>query len=92
MTRSVPDEVVMVQVRDGAVDRLGDLFDRYQVPLYNFYAKMRVSESLVVPRLRDVWRLRTEFIACLWGFGGSRAALDESHRTGVAGGRSPALS
>jgi len=29
----------MLQVRDGAGETLGVLFDRYQTPLFNFYSK-----------------------------------------------------
>lgn len=71
MTRSVPDEVVMLQVRDGAVDRLGDLFDRYQIPLFNFYAKLTgdrtASEDLVqevffrILKYRHTYREGTPF-------------------------------
>ncbi len=71
MTRSVPDEAVMLQVRNGAVDMLGDLFDRYQVPLYNFYAKMTgdrvLSEDLVqevffrILKYRHTYREGTAF-------------------------------
>src|ERR1700751_156278 len=46
-----PDEDLMLQVRDGAGEMLGVLFDRYQTPLYNFYSKLtgdrRLSEDLV---------------------------------------------
>lgn len=71
MTRSAPDEVVMLQVRDGAVDMLGDLFDRYQVPLFNFYSKLTgdrtVSEDLVqevffrILKYRHTYRQGTPF-------------------------------
>jgi len=71
MTRSVPDEDVMIQVRDGAVDKLGDLFDRYQVPLFNFYAKLTgdrvLSEDLVqevffrILKYRHTYRQGTPF-------------------------------
>jgi RNA polymerase sigma-70 factor (ECF subfamily) len=70
-TKPVADEAVMLQVREGAVDMLGDLFDRYQVPLYNFYAKMTgdrvVSEDLVqevffrILKYRHTYRLGTPF-------------------------------
>ena len=71
MARSVPDEVVMLQVRDGAVDMLGDLFDRYQVPLFNFYSKLTgdraASEDLVqevffrILKYRHTYREGTPF-------------------------------
>lgn len=51
MTRPVPDEELMTLVRGGAGDMLGVLFDRYQVPLFSFYAKLTgnraASEDLV---------------------------------------------
>jgi RNA polymerase sigma factor (sigma-70 family) len=70
MTR-VPDEDVMLQVRNGEVDMLGVLFDRYQTPLYNFFARMTqdraVSEDLVqevflrILRYRQTYRPGTTF-------------------------------
>ena len=51
MTHSLPDEELMLQVRDGVGEMLGVLFARYQSPLFNFYCKMTgdrtVSEDLV---------------------------------------------
>jgi RNA polymerase sigma factor (sigma-70 family) len=51
MTKSVRDEDLMLEVRDGAGETLGVLFDRYQAPLFNFYSKMTgdriLSEDLV---------------------------------------------
>src|ERR1700682_3066506 len=45
------DEDLMLEVRDGAGETLGVLFDRYQTPLFNFYSKMTgdriLSEDLV---------------------------------------------
>jgi RNA polymerase sigma factor (sigma-70 family) len=68
---SVPDEDVMLQVRDGEVQMLGVLFDRYQAPLFNFYTKMTqdrtVSEDLVqevflrILRYRQTYRPGTAF-------------------------------
>jgi len=47
----VSDEEIMLQVRNGAGEMLGVLFDRYQTPLFNFYARLTanraVSEDLV---------------------------------------------
>jgi len=40
MTKSMRDEDLMLEVRDGAGETLGVLFDRYQYPLFNFYSKM----------------------------------------------------
>ena len=51
MTHSLPDEELMLQVRDGVGEMLGVLFARYQSPLFNFCCKMTgdraVSEDLV---------------------------------------------
>ena len=51
MTRMVGDEEIMLQVRNGAGEILGVLFDRYQMPLFNFYTRLTanraVSEDLV---------------------------------------------
>jgi RNA polymerase sigma factor (sigma-70 family) len=69
--KSVPDEDVMLQVRNDEVEMLGVLFDRYQAPLYNFYTKMTqdraVSEDLVqevflrILRYRQTYRPGTIF-------------------------------
>ena len=73
---SVPDEDVMLQVRDGEVHMLGVLFDRYQAPLFNFYSKMTqdrtVSEDLVqevflrILRYRQTYRPSTPFRAWMY--------------------------
>jgi RNA polymerase sigma factor (sigma-70 family) len=63
--KSVPDEDLMLQVRNGEVEMLGLLFDRYQKPLYNFYAKMTqdraVSEDLVQEVFLRILRYRQTF-------------------------------
>ena len=61
----------MLQVRNGEVEMLGVLFDRYQAPLFNFYSKMTqdrtVSEDLVqevflrILRYRQTYRPGTTF-------------------------------
>lgn len=68
---SVADEDLMLQVRDGAGEMLGVLFDRYHVPLYNFYSRLlgdrTVSEDLVqevflkILRYRESYRPGTPF-------------------------------
>jgi RNA polymerase sigma factor (sigma-70 family) len=67
----VADEDLMLQVRNGEADMLGVLFDRYQAPLFNFYAKMTqdrvASEDLVqdvflrILRYRQTYRPGTPF-------------------------------
>ncbi len=74
MTQRLPDEDVMLQVRNGAGDDLGVLFDRYQTPLFNFYSKLTgnrtLSEDLVqevffrILKYRQTYRPGTPFRAC----------------------------
>ncbi len=61
----------MLQVRNGEVEMLGVLFDRYQAPLHSFYSRMTqdrtVSEDLVqevflrILRYRQTYRPGTTF-------------------------------
>ncbi len=55
----------MLQVRQGAEDRLGVLFDRYERPLFNFYAKLTgnraVSEDLVQEVFLRVLKYRQSY-------------------------------
>lgn len=74
--KSVADEDLMLQVRNGAGEMLGVLFDRYQTPLYNFYSKLMgdrgVSEDLVqevflkILRYRESYRPGTPFRAWMY--------------------------
>jgi len=76
MANSVPDEGLMMEVRNGLGDRLGVLFDRYQVPLFNFYSKMTgdrvLSEDLVqkvflrILKYRHSYRPGTPFRAWMY--------------------------
>ncbi|MEE9611294.1 MAG: RNA polymerase sigma factor [Desulfatiglandales bacterium] len=47
----ISDNELMLSVREGAVDKLGLLFERHHVPLYNFFLKLvgnrEISEDLV---------------------------------------------
>jgi RNA polymerase sigma-70 factor (ECF subfamily) len=52
---SATDEDLMLQVRDGAGETLGVLFDRYQTPLYNFYAKLTGDRSLSDDLVQEVF-------------------------------------
>lgn len=66
----------MLQVRNGEVEMLGVLFDRYHAPLFNFYKKMTqdrvVSEDLVqevflrILRYRQTYRPGTTFRAWVY--------------------------
>jgi RNA polymerase sigma factor (sigma-70 family) len=74
--RSVADEDLMLQVRNGAGEMLGVLFDRYHAPLHNFYSKLMgdraVSEDLVqevflkILRYRESYRPGTPFRAWIY--------------------------
>jgi len=71
-----PDEDLMLQVRDGAGEMLGVLFDRYQTPLFNFYSKLTgdrmLSEDLVqevflrILKYRQSYRPGTPFRAWVY--------------------------
>jgi len=50
-----PDEELMLQVRDGAGEMLGVLFDRYQTPLFNFYAKLTGDRALSEDLVQEVF-------------------------------------
>jgi RNA polymerase sigma-70 factor, ECF subfamily len=73
---SATDEELMLQVRDGAGETLGVLFDRYHTPLYNFYTKLTgdrtLSEDLVqevflrILRHRKTFRTGTPFRAWIY--------------------------
>jgi RNA polymerase sigma-70 factor (ECF subfamily) len=50
-----PDEDLMLQVRDGAGEMLGVLFDRYQTPLFNFYSKLTGDRTLSEDLVQEVF-------------------------------------
>jgi RNA polymerase sigma-70 factor (ECF subfamily) len=50
-----PDEDLMLQVRDGAGELLGVLFDRYQTPLFNFYSKLTGDRTLSEDLVQEVF-------------------------------------
>jgi RNA polymerase sigma factor (sigma-70 family) len=52
---SATDEDLMLQVRDGAGETLGVLFDRYQAPLFNFYCKLTGNRSLSEDLVQEVF-------------------------------------
>jgi RNA polymerase sigma-70 factor (ECF subfamily) len=76
MTNSMSDEELMSQVRNGVGEMLGVLFDRYQVPLFNFYVKLTgertASEDLVqevflrILKYRQTYRTDTPFRAWMY--------------------------
>jgi RNA polymerase sigma-70 factor (ECF subfamily) len=54
-TKLVPDEELMLQVRNGADHTLAVLFDRYQGPLFNFYAKLTGDRTLSEDLVQEVF-------------------------------------
>ncbi|HJX82898.1 MAG TPA: RNA polymerase sigma factor [Candidatus Angelobacter sp.] len=76
MANALPDEELMSQVRDGIGEMLGVLFDRYQMPLFNFYCKLTgdraVSEDLVqdvffrILKYRHTYAVGTPFRAWMY--------------------------
>lgn len=50
-----PDEDLMLEVRNGAGETLGVLFDRYHTPLYNFYAKLTGDRTLSEDLVQEVF-------------------------------------
>jgi RNA polymerase sigma-70 factor, ECF subfamily len=76
MTNSLPDEELMLQVREGVGEMLAVLFDRYQSPLFNFYCRLTgdrtASEDLVqdvffrILKYRQSYRPGTPFRAWMY--------------------------
>src|SRR5437868_9049077 len=89
ITNSLPDEDLMLQVREGVGEMLGVLFDRYQSPLFNFYCRLTgdrtASEDLVqdvffrILKYRQTYRPGTPFRA--WMYQIARNARQDYHRT-----------
>jgi RNA polymerase sigma-70 factor, ECF subfamily len=89
MVTLVPDEELMLQVREGAGDTLAVLFDRYHVPLFNFYAKLTgdrgSSEDLVqevflrILKYRRSYRPGTPFRAWMYQIA-RNARLDHARK------------
>jgi RNA polymerase sigma-70 factor (ECF subfamily) len=88
MTNSLPDEELMLRVREGMGEMLAVLFDRYQVPLFNFYCRLTAdrvaSEDLVqdvffrILKYRQSYRPGTPFRA--WMYQIARNARQDYHR------------
>src|SRR5437868_1782136 len=76
MINTLPDEELMLQVSNGMGEMLGVLFDRYHVPLFNFYCKLTgdrgLSEDLVqdvffrILKYRQTYRAGTSFRAWMY--------------------------
>jgi RNA polymerase sigma factor (sigma-70 family) len=88
--QSVTDEELMLQVRDGAGETLGVLFERYHAPIYNFYTKLTgdraLSEDLVqevflrILRHRKTFRPGTPFRAWIYQIA-RNARIDHFRKT-----------
>lgn len=88
MTNSLPDEELMLQVREGVGEMLAVLFDRYQSPLFNFYCRLTgdraTSEDLVqdvffrILKYRQSYRPGTPFRT--WIYQIARNARQDYHR------------
>jgi RNA polymerase sigma-70 factor (ECF subfamily) len=50
-----PDEDLMLEVRNGAGETLGVLFDRYHTPLHNFYSKLTGDRTLSEDLVQEVF-------------------------------------
>lgn len=76
ISNSITDEELMAQVRSGIGEMLGVLFERYHVPLFNFYMKLTgdrsVSEDLVqevffrILKYRHSYHVDTPFRAWMY--------------------------
>ena len=55
MTQSIPDEELMSQVRNGVGEMLGELFERYQSPLFNFYYRLTGDRGLSEDLVQEVF-------------------------------------
>src|SRR3979411_2535187 len=54
MTNSLPDEDLMFHVRNGVGESLGELFSRYQDPLFNFYCRLTGDRAISEDLVQDV--------------------------------------
>lgn len=55
MTRTQADEELMSQVREGAAEMLGILFDRYHAKLLNYYVRLTGDRALSEDLVQDVF-------------------------------------
>jgi RNA polymerase sigma factor (sigma-70 family) len=86
---ALSDNFLMVQVREGDLDRLGLLFERYKKPLFGFFyglnREQELSEDLVqntflrILKYRHLFRGEGEFRA--WMFQIARNVNHDHHRT-----------
>jgi RNA polymerase sigma-70 factor (ECF subfamily) len=76
LQNSLPDEELMLAVRDGVGEQLGVLFERYHSPLFNFYCRLTgdrtISEDLVqdvffrILKYRHTYKPGTQFRAWMY--------------------------
>ncbi len=69
----------MLQVRDGAGETLGVLFERYHVPLYNFYTKLTGDRALSEDLVQEVF-LRILRASIIFGRAGRRCRSNRRWR------------
>jgi RNA polymerase sigma factor (sigma-70 family) len=55
LQNSLPDEELMLAVRNGVGEQLGVLFDRYHAPLFNFYCRLTGDRTLSEDLVQDVF-------------------------------------
>jgi RNA polymerase sigma-70 factor (ECF subfamily) len=101
MTNSMSDEELMSQVRSGIGEMLGVLFERYHVPLFNFYLRLTgdrtVSEDLVqevffrILKYRHSYRTDTAFRAWMYQIA-RNARLDHIRRRRPEASWEPSMS
>ena len=94
---SLSDNALMVKVRDGDVDKLGLLFERYKRPLYGFFYGMNrnqeVSEDLVqntffrILKYRHLFRGEGDFRT--WMFHIARNVSHDHYRKDKIRGKDP---
>ena len=63
--KNVTDEELMARVRDGSAEQLGQLFDRYHLPLFRFFARLTgdsvLSEDLVQEAFYRILKYRRSY-------------------------------
>jgi RNA polymerase sigma-70 factor (ECF subfamily) len=45
-SRMSPDEQLMIMVKNGHIDKMSGLFERYHIPIYNYFRKMLLDKGL----------------------------------------------
>jgi len=55
LVNSTSDNQIMEEVRDGKVEKLAILFERYHVALYNFFLRLAANRSISEDLVQDVF-------------------------------------